>query len=64
MDGVLVLLIATVLYLKYLPKKGSVQSEEQSQDEGVCIMLNPCLNPDRFHDEDAFMVVANELGFR
>lgn len=61
MDGVLVLLIALALYFKHLPKK----AQEQGQEEDVvCVTLNPTLNPDMFHDENAFMEVANELGFR
>ena len=60
MDAVIVLGLALVYMLVYRNNgkatTGTVISEEK-------IVPNTALNPEMIHDEHAFMVIANELGF-
>lgn len=61
MDGVVVILLAVILYFRYYPKSGM---EDQGSEIIVeSITENKALNPEMRHDEHAFMVIANELGF-
>lgn len=59
MDGLIVLLIALVLLVRYPPAE-KVQAQEIPKER---IVVNPALNPTMHHDENAFMSIANELGF-
>lgn len=61
MDGVLIVVIAVVMWIYY----GNRVSEEPKTPTVTPITFepNPMLNPEMIHDEQAFMRVANELGF-
>lgn len=62
MDGIIIVLFAVILYFKFQPDGSSVMAEEE-----VIIThtdLNPTRNLAMYSDEDAFMEVAHELGFR
>ena len=62
MDGIIVILLAVILYLKYTPDTESVAKEEENE---VIVFndLEPTVNLEYYSDEDAFMEVAHELGF-
>lgn len=59
MDGVIIIFIAIFLYIKC----GSWQSELQGTETHTSPSLSARLNPEMYHDECAFMAIANELGF-
>jgi hypothetical protein len=52
------------LYVMYLPKPQKAGAPRHAKIEAESIVTNPYLNPEMYHDEDAFMVIAHELGFR
>lgn len=59
MDGVIVIVVSVVLYIVYLPSRGAEVHEPVQKR----VELDPRLNPSMIHDEHAFMIIANELGF-
>ena len=61
MDAAIVIFLALILAAMYHPKKSADGVQEV---KAVKIVENPYLNPEMKHDEHAFMVIANELGFR
>jgi hypothetical protein len=60
MDGIVVICIAIVLYAMYRPAK---HSAPVISEDVIRIEMNPRLNPEMLHTEDAFMRIAHELGF-
>lgn len=62
MDGIVIILIAFVLLVIFRVPADAVELD----NTGVPIEhieINPRLNPEMIHDEQAFMKIANELGF-
>lgn len=60
MDGIVIMVLTFVLFIANLPKESPVG------DGGIPVTkieVNPRLNPTMYHDEHAFMKIANELGF-
>lgn len=69
MDALIITVAAVIVSLIYMPPtENIVQMDEEGNFEPVvqkeAFQLNPRLNPAMYHDENAFMRIANELGFR
>lgn len=60
MDGVIVFVLAVVYVCLYWPRGAAQESQELTAEK---VVVNTALNPEMTHDEHAFMVIANELGF-
>jgi len=64
MDGVIVIILAAVLYFVYWPLPEQHEKAGGSTVPPITLVKNPTLNPEMIHDEHAFMEIAYELGFR
>ena len=59
MDAIVVLIILAIsLFINGVP-----EANEEEQIVNQVATLNPAVNTDFRHDENAFMTIANELGF-
>lgn len=62
MDGAVILIIMLGWFVVNFPKE-NIQEAAQAAAPAPVVQLNPHLNPSMYHDEQAFMKIANELGF-
>ncbi len=60
MDGVVILVLMLAWFAINRPTQ---EVQEAVQIPTGAVQLNPYLNPSMYHDEQAFMMIANELGF-
>ncbi len=60
MDGLVIMLFALLWALINRP---TAEVKDQPVIHTETVSLNPYLNPSMYHDEQAFMLIANELGF-
>lgn len=65
MDGIVIAVLCLVVFFTHLPSAEVVAAEENAVPvvQATAIQLTPYLNPSMYHDEQAFMLIANELGF-
>lgn len=64
MDGIVIILLTLVLWIKYNQQGRDPAPKEEAASPKAQINRNPTLNPEMIHDEHAFMRIAYELGFR
>lgn len=60
MDGVIVFAMAVLYVCLYWPHGVAAEDSALTPEK---VVVNTALNPEMTHDEHAFMVIANELGF-
>lgn len=63
MDAAVILVIALILYCRYRGEGSATTVSPAPKTKAVQIKPNPTLNPEMYHEEKAFMVIANVLGF-
>ena len=64
MDALVVILLCGFLALTNMqPNDVPEELKPQAQQQQQVVQLNPRLNPSMYHDDQAFMLIANELGF-
>lgn len=63
MDGVVISLFCVVMFIIYRPTAATPEEQAMAEATSQVVQLNPHLNPSMYHDEQAFMLIANELGF-
>lgn len=62
MDAFIIFIITVILMIICWPPKDSEVPIEKEIAQDV-VELNPGLNPTMYEDPNAFMLIANELGF-
>lgn len=65
MDGIVIIVLCLIVFFINYPNAERRAAEENAVPvvRASAIQLNPHLNQSMYHDEQAFMLIANELGF-
>lgn len=65
MDGLVIIMLCLVMFFTHMPTAETKAAEESAVPvvQATAVQLNPYLNPGMYHDEQAFTLIANELGF-
>lgn len=59
MDAIVVVILIVIAWFRY----GAPESDKDAKAVSQVSVLNPAVNTEFKHDEQAFMTIANELGF-